>query len=56
MLVTDKSLIHRLNQTLVVQYAVTMVYRRLLNLNEEVKAGQTGDVLALDLLMAGVAG
>jgi DNA polymerase III subunit delta len=32
------------------------IYRRLLEIETEIKTGQTGDVLALDLLVAGVAG
>ncbi len=33
-----------------------MIYRRLLDIETEIKTGQTTDVLALDLLVAGVAG
>ena len=32
------------------------IYRRLLEIETEIKTGQTADVLALDLLVAGVAG
>jgi hypothetical protein len=32
------------------------IYRRLLEIETEIKTGQTSDVLALDLLVAGVAG
>jgi DNA polymerase III delta subunit len=31
------------------------IYRRLLEIETEIKTGQTSDVLALDLLVAGVA-
>ena len=32
------------------------IYRRMLDIETEIKTGQTSDVLALDLLVAGVAG
>ena len=32
------------------------IYRRLLDIDVEIKTGQTSDVLALDLLVAGLAG